>query len=104
MKRKDFISNMAFAGFGISAFGFNPKEIIGSKGIHDIFKNNNIKISLAQWSLHNMINSGEISPYDFPKLAAKWGFSGIEHVNALYHDVMKSKNKNLALKSFVKKK
>ena len=103
MKRKDFISNMAFAGFGISAFGFNSKDIIGSKGIHDIFKNNNIKISLAQWSLHNMINSGEISPYDFPKLAAKWGFSGIEHVNALYHDVMKSKNKNLALKSFIKK-
>lgn len=40
----------------------------------------------------------------FQKLASEWGFSGIEHVNALYNDVMDSNNKNLALKTFTKKK
>ena len=104
MNRKKFIANLAFGGIGISAFGLSSNY---KSQIDEIkktfFTNNKIKISLAQWSLHNIINRREISPYDFPKLASEWGFSGIEHVNALYNDVMDSNNKNLALKTFVKK-
>ena len=104
MKRKKFISNLVFGGIGISAFGISSQEMKKIDEIKKtIFSTKDIKISLAQWSLHNMINNGEISPYDFPKLASEWGFSGIEHVNALYNDVMDSNNKNLALKTFIKK-
>ena len=104
MKRKKFITNLIFGGIGMSTIAINTQE---KKQTYEtkrtFFTRNDIKISLAQWSLHNIINKGEISPYDFPKLASEWGFSGIEHVNALYNDVMDSKNKNLALKIFVKK-
>ena len=104
MNRKKFIADLTFGGIGLSAFGLSANY---NTQINEIkktfFINNNIKISLAQWSLHNMINRGEISPYDFPKLASEWGFSGIEHVNALYNDVTESNNKNLALKTFIKK-
>ncbi len=42
------------------------------------------KLSLAQWSLHRMINSGEIDPMDFAQKAKELGFEGIEYVNHLY--------------------
>ncbi len=42
------------------------------------------KISLAQWSLHKKIRSGEISPFDFAKEAHDLGFEAIEYVSVLY--------------------
>ncbi len=42
------------------------------------------KLSLAQWSLHRMINSGEINPMDFAQKAKELGFEGVEYVNQLY--------------------
>ncbi len=42
------------------------------------------KLSLAQWSLHKMIQSGELDPVDFAQKASELGFSGIEYVSALY--------------------
>jgi sugar phosphate isomerase/epimerase len=42
------------------------------------------KLSLAQWSLHKMIQSGELDPVDFAQKANELGFSGIEYVSALY--------------------
>ena len=59
------------------------------------------KISLAQWSIHRMIRSGEISPYEFASLAKKWGFEGLEYVSQLYPDVNDSEDKATALENFV---
>jgi sugar phosphate isomerase/epimerase len=42
------------------------------------------KLSLAQWSLHKMIQSGELDPVDFAQKARELGFSGIEYVSQLY--------------------
>ena len=42
------------------------------------------KLSLAQWSLHKMIQSGELDPVDFAQKASELGFSGIEYVSLLY--------------------
>ncbi len=42
------------------------------------------KLSLAQWSLHKAIQSGELSPLDFAKKAKELGFEGIEYVSQLY--------------------
>ena len=47
------------------------------------------KLSLAQWSLHKMIQSGELDPVDFAQKASELGFSGIEYVSALYSDYLK---------------
>jgi len=47
------------------------------------------KLSLAQWSLHKMIQSGELDPVDFAQKANELGFSGIEYVSALYTDYLK---------------
>ncbi len=47
------------------------------------------KLSLAQWSLHKMIQSGGLDPVDFAQKANELGFSGIEYVSALYTDYLK---------------
>ena len=61
------------------------------------------KLSLAQWSFHRTFRSGETSPYEFAKMAHDLGFEGLEYVNALYPDVMESKDKAAAIKNFVEK-
>ena len=48
------------------------------------------KISLAQWSLHKAIRSGEMSPFDFAKEAHALGVEAIEYVSGLYRDEVKS--------------
>ncbi len=62
-----------------------------------------VKLSLAQWSLHKAIRSGEMSPYDFAKQAHELGFSGLEYVNQLYEDVFTAEDKSAAVAEFVSK-
>lgn len=47
------------------------------------------KLSLAQWSFHKEIQSGEMDPLDFAQRASELGFEGIEYVNQLYKDELK---------------
>ena len=54
------------------------------------------KLSLAQWSIHRMIESGQVSPYNFAALAAKWGFSGLEYVAGLYPELQGQKSAQAA--------
>jgi L-ribulose-5-phosphate 3-epimerase len=45
------------------------------------------RISLAQWSLHNALFSGELEHLDFAKTAREsFGIEGIEYVNAFFKD------------------
>jgi sugar phosphate isomerase/epimerase len=44
----------------------------------------NYKLSLAQWSLHKPIFSGNADPMDFAKTAKELGFEGLEYVSQLY--------------------
>lgn len=62
-----------------------------------------VKLSLAQWSLHKAIRSGEMSPYDFARQASELGFSGLEYVNQLYNDVFTAEDKSAAVAEFVAK-
>ncbi|WP_282080764.1 sugar phosphate isomerase/epimerase family protein [Aquimarina algiphila] len=48
------------------------------------------KLSLAQWSLHKAIKSGEMDPKDFAQKASELGFEGIEYVSQLYKEDLKS--------------
>ncbi len=47
------------------------------------------KLSLAQWSLHKAIHSGEMDPKDFAAKAKELGFEGLEYVSQLYNDELK---------------
>ena len=61
------------------------------------------KLSLAQWSFHRAFREGGVSPYEFAKRANDLGFKGLEYVNALYPDVMESKDKDVAIQEFIDK-
>ncbi len=94
MKRKEFIKLASTGVLGISSLGYiscqTPKELF-------------FKLSLAQWSLHKAIQSGQMSPYLFAKKSSELGFTGLEYVNALYDDVMKSEDKSSSIKDFISK-
>ena len=94
MKRKEFIKLTSTGALGLSSFGYlscsSPKEIF-------------FKLSLAQWSLNKSIREGGMSPYLFAEKSKELGFAGLEYVNQLYEDVMKSDNKSASLKKFIEK-
>lgn len=48
------------------------------------------KLSLAQWSLHRTIGSGELDPLDFAEKAKSLGFDAIEYVSGLYNEKLES--------------
>lgn len=104
MKRRIFIQKSLIAGIGAATAG----EFALAQQIQDLNPMNLnstpfFKLSLAQWSLHRAIKSNALDAYDFAKKAKSMGFEGIEYVNQLYPDVMKSKNKGMALKTFIAK-
>ena len=44
-------------------------------------------ISLAQWSLHRTIRSGDLDPLDFPAVTRdRYGLDGVEYVNQFFMD------------------
>nr|WP_297787360.1 sugar phosphate isomerase/epimerase family protein [uncultured Allomuricauda sp.] len=51
-----------------------------------------IKLSLAQWSIHKMIFEEGVDPYTFAEKANEWGFEGLEYVSALYYKELQAAN------------
>jgi len=94
MKRKEFIKLASTSLVGISSLGYMSCQVP-----NELF----FKLSLAQWSLHKAIQSGQMSPYLFAKKSSELGFKGLEYVNALYDDVMKSEDKSSSIKEFISK-
>ena len=77
MLRKDFIKNLSL---GALAFPLAKNSLIHSNSLsEDLFK-----ISLAQFSLFRLIQSGKMKPYDFAKISSELGFKGLEYMSALY--------------------
>ncbi len=52
----------------------------------------NFKLSLAQWSIHKMINEEGLDPYAFAEKAHAWGFEGLEYVSQLYNKELQPSN------------
>ena len=102
IKRREFIERQLKLGLGFALLTL-PKKGFGFNLNNENNSNLFFKLSLAQWSLHKGIDSGEFDPYDFAKTSKELGFSGLEYVNALYSDVMDSRNKSQAIKNFIKK-
>ena len=78
MKRRSFLKNAILSAAVLSA----PTLITyGSKSL------NNLKISLAQWSLHRNFNNGNLDPDDFAGIAINtYGIDAVEYVNQFYID------------------
>ena len=76
MKRRDF-SKLTIAS---SFIGLTPLEILSASSNNK----DQLKISLAQWSLNKAIKSGELSPLDFAKKARSFDIDAIEYVSGLY--------------------
>ena len=94
MKRKEFIKLASTGAIGISSLGY-----LSCESQKEIF----FKLSLAQWSLHKAIREGGMSPYLFAEKSKDLGFTGLEYVNQLYDDVMKSEDKSSSIKNFILK-
>lgn len=112
MKRRNFIKNSTQAGIGFSVLGiYSCKEAKKSEKGDEPIEENVIasatpffKLSLAQWSIHNMINSDGVDPYTFAEKARNWGFEGLEYVSQLYNKELEAANySEEAMQSFVDK-
>ena len=98
MKRRDF-SKLTIA----SAFiGLTPLEILSATSNNK----DQLKISLAQWSLNKAIKSGELSPLDFAKKARSFDIDAIEYVSGLYTnhtDILKKPSMQKLSKELLKR-
>jgi sugar phosphate isomerase/epimerase len=75
MKRRSFIKNSAI---GASALAISP--LFAQASLHK-----ELKISLAQWSLHRSYWNGDLDPIDFASIAMeKYHIDAVEYVNGLY--------------------
>ena len=85
MKRRDFIKQSAAITGGLTLTG------IGSTIFASCATSETFKISLAEWSLHRSLQSGDIDHLDFYSIAKnEFGISAVEYVNSFFFD--KAKN------------
>ncbi|NQU82236.1 MAG: TIM barrel protein [Bacteroidetes bacterium] len=78
MERRSFLKNTVL---GAAALSAGSLLTYGSNSL------NNLKISLAQWSLHRNFNNGNLDPVDFAGIAINtYGINAIEYVNQFYKD------------------
>ena len=75
MKRRNFLSTAATAGFATALF---PNCNFMSNPDKDL------KISLAQWSLNKAIFGKTLDPMDFAKKTRDFDINGIEYVSSFY--------------------
>lgn len=111
MKRRNFIRNSSKAGVALSILGVyacketKKKDAEATENMETMTETEPFfKLSLAQWSIHKMINDGGVDPYTFAEKAKNWGFSGLEYVSQLYPaDLEGDQYSEKAMTTFVEK-
>lgn len=84
--RRTFIKKSALATAAIAAL---PNTSIANLMTNS--KDSDLKLSLAQWSLHRALEKDEIKAVDFAQIAKnKYDISAIEYVNQFYVDMANS--------------
>jgi sugar phosphate isomerase/epimerase len=85
--RRRFIIGAAAAVPGVVTLGFpgcgpRPQTEPDGSGSDQLFR-----ISLAEWSLHRMLNAGELDNLAFPMVArTEYGIGAVEYVNSFFKD------------------
>ncbi|TAI47391.1 sugar phosphate isomerase/epimerase family protein [Flagellimonas allohymeniacidonis] len=111
MKRRYFTRNGLLTLITISILGFQACKQKKEQTTETATEENetemmseDFKLSLAQWSIHRMIQDEGLDPYQFAAKAKEWGFSGLEYVSQLYEDELKSADfSKEAMDNFVQK-
>jgi len=95
MKRRDFFIKTSQTGLALSALGVHAfkdskktNQIVFEKNTQD-FDPLFFKISLAQWSLHRALRSGQMVNLDFATKSRGFGCEGLEYVSGFFGDKAK---------------
>ncbi|MER3319319.1 MAG: sugar phosphate isomerase/epimerase family protein [Allomuricauda sp.] len=96
LTQKSIVTFILVAFLGFYSCKQNPKkdskeEAITEEVVAEESKPD-IKLSLAQWSIHKMIFEEGVDPYTFAEKASEWGFEGLEYVSALYYKELQAAN------------
>jgi len=84
LKRRDFIKKSIKIIGGVS--------LLNSTGL-SFQENKRFSLSLAQWSLHRLLQSGKLDNLDFVKITKeKFGINAVEYVNIFFFDKAKDKS------------
>ena len=88
MRRRTFVKNVAVGGVGLGIVGLPGCTTSSTKEEQKSTEDGPVepffKLSLAQWSIHRMIQEEGLDPYMFAAKAKGWGFEGLEYVSQLY--------------------
>ena len=98
MKRRNFLAVTLTAGIASSVFP--STNFVKFNSIE------NLKISLAQWSLNKSIKNGKLPILDFAKKARSFDIEGIEFVSGLYTrdtDILDRMSMNSLAKELIKR-
>ncbi|MAT14344.1 MAG: xylose isomerase [Planctomyces sp.] len=81
MNRRDFLKNSTALAAGMALLGTAPRFAAAAE------EKPLYSISLAEWSLHKAIQSGEVDHLDFAKLTKnEFGIDAVEYVNQFFKD------------------
>ncbi len=81
LPRRDLLALLA--GSALAPFAMSR----GSAGPQNDPEPDQLRISLAQWSLHRELQQGRLNPVDFPRSALKdHGIDAVEYVSSFYRD------------------
>ncbi|RLD17943.1 MAG: sugar phosphate isomerase/epimerase, partial [Bacteroidetes bacterium] len=79
--RRTFIRNSGLSATGLMLFG---PAILANKIPFNPMDDSELKISLAQWSLHKALFANNLDNLDFAAKAMEFGIDGIEYVNVFF--------------------
>ena len=109
--RRKFIHTLGGASLGVAALGIygcstgsrkEDEAESSTEAESNIITNGEMffNISLAEWSLHKTIRSGEMTNLDFPAIAKnKFGIDAVEYVNQFFMDQARNQSYLQDLKS-----
>ena len=110
MNRRLFVKNSSQATLALAVLGLASCKENNQLKKEDIANTSSaivppfFKLSLAQWSVHKMIQNGQLDPFDFAQQASAWGFEGLEYVSQLYTNSLNSYGSELeGINAMVKK-
>lgn len=91
--RRDFIKNLGLASAGLGLAATLPGLLTGCSAAGTVSKKEFFQISLAQWSLHKALFSGQLSNLEFPvKAKNDFGISIVEYVSPFFQKKEKQRS------------
>jgi len=108
LAKKSTVTLIALAFLGFYSCKQNPKKEKADETTAEVITEEEskpeIKMSLAQWSIHKMILEEGVDPYTFAEKANEWGFEGLEYVSQLYNKELQAADfSEEAMNSWVEK-